>query len=81
VFPADLVSRFEETKEQKMATEIFAVQLPTENGADMEKAINEQVRLLKRTKIDHLTATAATVEDIQRMVEARKKLESLYITI
>ena len=81
VFPADLVSRFEETKEQKMVTEIFAVQLPTENGADMEKAINEEVRLLKRTKIDHLTATAATVEDIQRMVEARKKLESLYITI
>ncbi|MBQ5589001.1 MAG: DNA primase, partial [Anaerotignum sp.] len=55
VFPADLVSRFEETKEQKMATEIFAVQLPTENRMDMEKAINEQVRLLKRTKIDHLT--------------------------
>ena len=64
-----------------MLTEIFAVQLQTENGADVEKAINEQVRLLKRTKIDHLTATAATVEDIQRMVEARKKLESLYITI
>ncbi|MBQ7103169.1 MAG: DNA primase [Anaerotignum sp.] len=81
VFPADLVSRFEETKEQKTVTEIFAVQLPTENGADMEKAINEQVRLLKRTKIDHLTATASTVEDIQKMVEARKKLESLYITI
>ncbi|MBQ2879379.1 MAG: hypothetical protein IJE27_01675, partial [Anaerotignum sp.] len=81
VFPADLVSRFEETKEQKRVTEIFAVQLPTENGADMEKAVNEQVRLLKRTKIDHLTATASTVEDIQKMVEARKKLESLYITI
>ena len=81
VFPADLVSRFEETKEQKTVTEIFAVQLPAENGADMEKAINEQVRLLKRTKIDHLTATASTVEDIQKMVEARKKLESLYITI
>ena len=81
VFPADLVSRFEETKEQKMATEIFAVQLPTENGADMEKAINEQVRYLKRTKIDHLTATAATVEEIQKMVEAKRKLDSLYITI
>ena len=81
MFPADLVSRFEETKEQKMATEIFAVQLPTENGADMEKAINEQVKRLKRTKIDHLTATAATVEEIQRLVEAKRKLDSLYITI
>ena len=81
VFPADLVSRFEETKEQKMVTEIFAVQLPTENGADMEKAINEQVRRLKRTKIDHLTANATTVEEIQRLVEAKRKLDSLYITI
>ncbi|MBR4934553.1 MAG: DNA primase [Anaerotignum sp.] len=81
VFPADLVSRFEETKEQKTVTEIFAVQLPTENGADLEKAVNEQVRLLKRTKIDHLTATAATVEEIQKLMEAKRKLDSLYITI
>ena len=81
VFPADLVSRFEDAKEQKQVTEIFAVQLPTENGADMEKAINEQVKRLKRTKIDHLTANAATVEEIQRLVEAKRKLDSLYITI
>lgn len=81
VFPADLVSRFEDTAEQKQVTEIFAVQLPTENGADMEKAINEQVKRLKRTKIDHLTANAATAEEIQRLVEAKRKLDSLYITI
>ena len=81
VFPADLVSRFEDAKEQKQVTEIFAVQLPTENGADMEKAINEQVKRLKRTKIDHLTANAATVEEIQRLVDAKRKLDSLYITI
>ena len=81
VFPADLVSHFEDAKEQKQVTEIFAVQLPTENGADMEKAINEQVKRLKRTKIDHLTANAATVEEIQRLVDAKRKLDSLYITI
>lgn len=81
VFPADLVSRFEETKEQKQITEIFAVQLPTENAADMEKAVNEQVKLLKRTKIDHLTASAVTAEQIQNLVEARRKLDLLYITI
>ena len=72
---------FEEAKAQKQVTEIFAVQLPTENGADMEKAINEQVKRLKRTKIDHLTANAATVEEIQRLVDAKRKLDSLYITI
>ncbi len=81
VFPADLVSCFEEIEEQKMATEIFAVQLPTENGADLEKAINEQIKRLKRTKIDHMTANASTAEEIQRLVDAKRKLDSLYITI
>ena len=42
---------------------------------------NEQVKRLKRTKIDHLTANAATVEEIQRLVDAKRKLDSLYITI
>lgn len=81
VFPADLVSRFEEPQEQKAVTEIFAMQLSAENEADLEKAVNEQVKRLKRTKIDHLLANAASAEEIQRLVEAKRKLDSLYITI
>ena len=77
----DIGDLWQNAEEQKQVTEIFAVQLPTENGADMEKAINEQVKRLKRTKIDHLTANAATVEEIQRLVDAKRKLDSLYITI
>lgn len=81
VFPADLVSRFEEAEEQKAAAEVFAVQLPWESGADMEKALNEQVRLLKRTKIDDMTANAVSVEELQSLMEAKRKLDSLNITI
>lgn len=81
VFPADLVSRFEEAEEQKAAAEVFAVQLPQEDGAEIEKAVNEQVRLLKRTKIDQMTANAVSAEELQSLMEAKRKLESLYITI
>lgn len=81
VFPADLVSRFEDAGEQKAAAEVFAVQLPWESGADMEKALNEQVRLLKRTKIDDMTANAISVEELQSLMEAKRKLDSLNITI
>ncbi len=81
VFPADLVSRFEDTKEQKIATEVFAMQLPVENVVDVEKAINEQVRRLKKTKLEQRMASAATAEEIQQLVEEKRKLESLYITI
>lgn len=81
VFPADLVSRFEGAEEQKAAAEVFAVQLPWENGADLEKAVNEQVRLLKRAKIDNMTANAVSAEELRSLMEAKRKLDSLYITI
>ena len=47
----------------------------------MEKALNEQVRLLKRTKIDDMTANAVSVEELQSLMEAKRKLDSLNITI
>lgn len=81
VFPAELVSYFEEASEQKPVTEIFAIQLPAQSKEDLQKAMNEAVKLLKRTKIDKLTAAATTVEEIQRLVEAKRMLDSLYITI
>lgn len=81
IFPADLVSRFEGAEEQKTVTEVFAVQLPWESSADIEKAINEEVYLLKRTKIDQMTANAVSAEELQRLMEAKRTLESLYITI
>ncbi|WMI81292.1 DNA primase [Anaerotignum sp. MB30-C6] len=81
VFPAELVSYFENTAEQKPVTEVFAIQLPAQSKEDLQKAMNEAVKLLKRTKIDKLTATATTVEELQGLVEAKRMLDSLYITI
>ena len=84
VFPADLVSRFEDAKEQKQVTEIFAVQLPTENGADMEKAIVIFMQI-KRNDIESIS-TDYDNEIIQRKygkireikVDAKEKKEITY---
>ena len=57
------------------------MQLPVENVIDVEKAINEQVRRLKKTKLEQRMASAETAEEIQQLVEEKRKLESLYITI
>ncbi len=81
VFPAELVSFFEDGALQKPVTEIFAIQLPVQSKEDLQKAMNEAIKLLKRTKIDKLTSGATTVEEIQRLVEAKRMLDSLYITI
>lgn len=81
VFPADLVGCFEELKEQKLVTEIFAMQLPVENGADLEKALNEQVKRVKHAGLDRRIAGVPSAEEMQRLILAKSKLDSLYITI
>ncbi|KXL54017.1 DNA primase [Anaerotignum neopropionicum] len=81
VFPAELVSFFEDGAEQKPVTEIFAIQLPAQSKEDLQKSINEAVKLLKRTKIVNLMADTTDAEELQRLVEAKRRLDSLYITI
>ena len=81
VFPADLVSCFEEVDEQKAITEIFAVQLPMENEIDLEKAVNEQVKRVRQAALDRKIAACPSAEEMQQLLIARNKLDSLYITI
>lgn len=81
VFPAELISFFEEGEAQRRVTEIFAAQPPADDGFDLQKAVNEAAKVLKRAKIDRKTAQASTVEEIQQLVEEKRKLEALHITI
>ena len=81
VFPADLISFFESTEEQRAVTEIFAAGVLPEESTDLEKAVNERVHLLKRTRIDHMAKNAVSAEEIQKLVDRKRKLDSLYITI
>ena len=81
MFPAELISFFEEGEAQRRVTEIFAAQSPADDGFDLQKAVNEAAKVLKRAKIDRKTAQASTVEEIQQLVEEKRKLEALHITI
>lgn len=81
VFPAELVSHFEEPDKQRLITEIFATQIPMDEGFDLQKAVTEAVKWMKRTKIDRMTAQASSAEDLQKLVEAKRKLDALHITI
>ena len=81
VHPADAVNIFTEPQEQKKAAETFALKLNFENMSDMEKAVNEEVRLIKRTKNDILASTASSLEDLTKVINEKKKLESIYIEL
>lgn len=53
-------------------------------GEDMtktEKAITENVRLIKKNYTDRLLAEAQTVEDIMQLAKEKKKLDELNIIV
>ncbi len=81
VFPAELLNYFGDLEEQKKVTEIFAVRMDYENKKDLEKALNEEVRLIKKTRIDAMAAEALDVESIKRIVEEKKMLEKIEISL
>ena len=81
VFPAELISFFEDSEAQRAITEVFAAQPPEEEGVDLEKAVNESVKIIKRASIDRQTAQVTTIEEIQHLVEEKRKLDMLHITI
>ncbi len=81
VFEAELISYFHTVEEQALATDIFAAQIPKENPADLEKAINDEVGLLKKTRLDKLIAEVTEVEALQKYIQERERLKNLHIRV
>lgn len=81
IHPADTVNIFELPDEQKKAAEAFALRLDFESVRDMEKAVNEIVKLIKRTKIDAQVAKADSVEMLTELINEKKKMDNLYIKL
>lgn len=81
VFPAELINYFELPEEQKIVTEIFAVTSQYQSTKEIEKALTEEVKTLKRIRLDKLASQAQSVEQIKKLIAEKGKLDSLYITI
>lgn len=81
VFPAELLNFFETTEQQQQIGEVFAAQPPTDTQFDLQKAVNEAVKILKRANIEKMSTQVKTVEEIQNLVEQKRILDGLHITI
>ena len=79
VNPAKLLNQFADSEEQKEVTSLFHATLHLERKEDARRALLETVCRMKRDSIawqsDHLLPT--DLEELQKIVEARKRLEDL----
>ncbi|HCT64436.1 MAG TPA: DNA primase [Lachnospiraceae bacterium] len=81
IFPAEAVNYFHTPEAQKKVAEVFAIKFKYDGLNELEKAVNEEIRLIKRTKADALAATATSIEDLNTLMEVKKQLDKLYITL
>ena len=79
--PADIVSCFETLEEQNTAAAVFAVKNEISDLNRLEKFLTENTRLLKKNRVDRLLSEAATAEDIKNLIELKRKIDGLNITI
>ncbi len=81
IVPADMVNLFMTVEEQKRVSEVFSVKFRYENIKELEKALNEEVILLKKINADLIAANAQSAEDLQRVIELKKSLTQVDISL
>ncbi|NLK21438.1 MAG: DNA primase [Epulopiscium sp.] len=79
--PATIINYFEDLKEQQQISLIFREEKSNNQDYDVEKAINDQIKLIKRANIDIRSRTTTDIYEIQSLIEQKKQLERLYINI
>lgn len=79
--PASIINHFEDLQEQKQVSTIFSEEKTNDKDYDVEKAVNDQIKLIKKANIDLKSRTTTDIYEIQALIEQKKHLEKLYINI
>lgn len=81
LYPAQLVNLFETPQMQEKAAAVFAKPVEYPDNKALEKAVNEALQLVKRTKLDVSASSAESVEELQRLILEKKQLEQFWLTL
>jgi len=78
---ANIINKFFEIEEQQKVSSILNVKCQFETLKQQEKAINDLVRIIKQGSIDKLTRENEDLDNLQRIIESKRQLQQLYITL
>ena len=78
--PAALISEFEDIEDQKQVTAVFTRNEEYPDKTSMGKAINEMLKVLKKSYIDSKIPTA-DINQLNELVKMKRNVDKLYITI
>jgi len=81
IYPAELVSRFEDAGEQRTASDIFITTITPEETKGKLKALSDHIRAVKKNNIEELLLQINDDNELIKLLEAKNNLEKLYISL
>ena len=81
IVPADAVNLFDNEESQKITASVFSVKTDYDDTEEIEKAVNENIKLIKRANLDYIASNAKTIEEIQKALDMKKKLENFELQL
>ncbi|MCI8669137.1 MAG: DNA primase [Lachnospiraceae bacterium] len=82
VNPAKILNDFTEEEEHRQAAELFNTSLLGEmNVQEKERAITDAVKKVKNNSLDYVSKTAADFNTLQNIIQEKKKLQKIHISL
>lgn len=77
--PAELVSFFEDINEQKIVSEIFMVSFSFDTTEELQIAVNDHIKLIKKNYIDANVSSISDISAFQELMNMKKSIDLLDI--
>ena len=82
VNPAKILNDFTEEEEHRQAAELFNTSLMGEMSVqEKERAITDAVKKVKNNSLDYVSKTAADFNTLQNIIQEKKKLQKIHISL
>ena len=81
IYPAEITLKFENPEEQKQISKVFMLKIDFSNSDNLEKVINDQIKIIKRAYFDKIISESDDLEKVQNALKDKKKFDKLYINI
>lgn len=81
IYPAEITLKFENPDEQKQISKVFMLKIDFSNSDNLEKVINDQIKIIKRAYFDKIISESDDLEKVQNALKDKKKFDKLYINI
>ncbi len=81
VYPAELINYFETIEEQKKVSDIFSTIRTVYENDNITVAVNDLVKNIKKNNINEKISGENDATQVQKLLEIKRNIEKLYITI